>query len=131
MGIKNLFTKEKKEVDEATLELQKKLRKAKRERIVNDVKTVGTIMLAAYGLGAIIGDAVVGVMKARRSEEQKFANGFCNHLLNGKPDEYESMIIATGPKKENGKLDLIFSASGDKEVGKVLFEELSNNLKEN
>lgn len=130
MGIKNLFTKEKKEVSEATLELQKELRKIKRKKIVEDIKNVGTIMLAAYGLGSIVGEIIVGVSMARRSKDQKFANSFCNRLLNGKTDEYESMIMAVGPKKEDGEMDLIFSASTDKEVGKILFDQLSNNLKE-
>lgn len=131
MGIKNLFTKEKKEVDEATRELQKEIGKMKRERIAKELKTLGTTVLAAYGLGTIIGEVIVGIKKAKMPKDQKFANSFCNHLLNGRTDEYESMVIATGPKKEDGKLDLLFSASTDKEVGKVLFDQLSNNLKEN
>ena len=132
MGIKNLFKKEKKEeFSEPTLELQRELKKIKRERIIKEVKTLGTVFLAAYGLGTIIGEIIVGVSKARLPEEQKRANRICNRLLNGRPDEYESMIIATGPKGEDGKLDLIFSASTNKEFGKEIFEELSNNLKEN
>lgn len=137
MGIKNLFTKKKKEEEfsDATLELQRELRQIKRKRIVNgivkEVKTLGPVLLAAYGLGTIIGEVIVGVKKARLPEDQKRANRICNRLLNGRPDEYESMIIATGPKGEDGKLDLIFSASTNKEFGKEVFEELSKNLKEN
>ena len=127
MGIKNLFTKEKKEVDEATRELQKEIRKMKRERIAKELKTLGTAVLAAYGLGTIIGEVIVGIKMAKKPNEQKEANKICNRLLNGRADEYESMVIATGPKKGDGKYhDVMFAASTDKDFGKDLFEELSN-----
>ena len=126
MGIKNLFTKEKKEVDEATRELQKEIRKMKRERIAKELKTLGTAVLAAYGLGTIIGEVIVGIKTAKMPKEQKEANKLCSRILNGKTDEYESMIIATGPKKEDGMHDIMFAASTNKDFGKGVFEELSN-----
>lgn len=100
MGIKNLFTKEKKEVDEATLELRKELRKIKRKKIVKDVKTIGTIMLAAYGLGSIVGEIIVGVKMARRPKDQKFANG-CSD-----PYEVAMGIISTIDNLKNDQMFL-------------------------